>query len=212
MVGGGVISGIMDMRNGSASFAAPEAIAQDLGAARIFEKLYGQNFGIGTGYIDALIPGSQSAVEIFAKIYAAFTTGRYNYPVGLLLSGKRWSPVQALIGIEIAKYIHRLHEEISVSDEDIPIDLIKSVGVGGNYLGEMHTALNFENNIWKTELFDRSIVDEKNIDFMIEKAKQKWADFLKKEIEPCISDEMEKEIQKWKKSAIRIIMGKNQLK
>lgn len=127
--------------------------------------------------------------------------------MGLLFSGKRWSPVQALIGIELAKYIHLLHNEISVTDEDIPIEVIKSVGIGGNYIGEIHTVENFKKNIWMTELIDRTISDSKSIDIMIEKAKQKWSDFLKIDIKPCITDEMEKEIHKWKKSAIKIIIN-----
>lgn len=206
MVGGGVISGVMDMRAGSASFAAPEAILQDVGAAMLFEKLYGQDFAIGTGYIDALYPGTQSAVEIYSKIAAAYSVGRHNYPVGLLLGGKRWSPVQAMIGMEMAKYIHRLHMEITAGDEDIPLNLYEEVGIGGNYLGEMHTVENFRDNIWMTDLIERTLISEAGVDRMLEKAKQKWSDFLKEEIKPAVSDEQMKEIEKWKRTAIKILM------
>ncbi|OGO81597.1 MAG: hypothetical protein A2Y21_03800 [Clostridiales bacterium GWC2_40_7] len=205
MVGGGVISGVMDMRSGAASFAAPESIIQDVGVAAIFEKLYNQDFGIGTGYIDALYPGAQSSVEIYAKMSAAYSTGRHNYPVGLLMGGKRWSPIQALIGKEMAQYIHRNYTEISVSDDDIPLDLIEEVGVGGNYLAETHTALHFRKNVWMPELLERVLTADGYTDRVIEKAKQKWSDFMKKEIKPCVSDEQAKEIDKWKQAAIKIL-------
>ena len=206
MVGGGVISGVMDMRSGSASFAAAEAIIQDVGAAIIFEKLYGQDFAIGTGYIDALYPGAQSAVEIYSKIAAAYSTGRHNYPVGLLMGGKRWSPVQAMIGAEMAKYIHRINMQITIGEDDIPIDLFEEVGIGGNYLGEIHTAENFKQNIWMPELLERSLTAKGSTDRMIEIARQKWSDFMNKEIKPCVSDEMIREIEKWKQAAIKILM------
>ena len=67
MVGGGALSGVMDMRRGNASFAAPETILQDLGAANMFEDLYGQDFAIGTGYIDAALPGAHWPGELHHK-------------------------------------------------------------------------------------------------------------------------------------------------
>lgn len=206
LVAGGVISGIMDMRAGSASFAAPEAIIQDVGVAMLFEKLYGQDFAIGTGYIDALYPGAQSAVEIYSKIAAAYSIGRHNYPVGLLLGGKRWSPVQAMIGVEMAKYVHRMNTPISAADGEIPIELFEEVGISGNYLSEMHTAENYRENIWMTDLIERTLTTRPDVDNMIEKARQKWSDFMKTDIKPCVSDEQLKEIEKWKQTAIRILM------
>lgn len=208
MVGGGVISGVMDMRKGSASFAAPEAIIQDIGVATLFDKLYNQDFAIGTGYIDALRPGAQSTVEIYAKIAASHSIGHHYYPVGLLFAGKRWSPIQALIGVEMAKYIHRNFMEISVDENDISVDLIAEVGIKGNYVGADHTAKNFRKNIWLPELIERTILDARGTDRILENAKQKWSDFLKKDIEPCISEDKIKEIEKWKQRAIRIIENK----
>jgi len=209
MVGGGVISGIMDMKKGSASFAAPESISQDVGIAMLFDTLYQQDFAIGTGYIDALRPGAQSTVEIYAKMAAAHSIGHDYYPVGLLLGGKRWSPVQGLIGVEMAKYLHRNFMEISVMEEDLPMDLFGEVGIQGNYLGEEHTAENYKKNLWMPELIERAISDTGSADRLIENAKQKWSDFLEKDIEPCISEDKEREIEKWKQSAIKIITNKS---
>jgi trimethylamine--corrinoid protein Co-methyltransferase len=205
MVGGGVLSGVMDMRRGVASFAAPETLLQDLGAANIFADLYGQNFAIGTGYIDAVLPGAQSAVEILARIAASHSIGHCYYPVGLLFGGKRWSPVQAYIGLEMAKYVHRCGMEITVNDEDIPMDVIKAAGISGTFLDTDHTLENFRQNIWMTDLMERSLI-EKDTDVMIDNATQKWTEFLKKEIRPAVSDEQLKEIDKWEKKAIEILM------
>ena len=205
MVGGGVLSGVMDMRKGSASFAAPETLLQDLGAANLFADRYGQDFAIGTGYIDAALPGAQSAAEILARIQASRSIGHCYYPVGLLNGGKRWSPVQAYIGLEMAKYAHGIGGEAKVSEEDIPLDLIRSVGIGGNYLGEDHTFENFRANVWLPDLMERSH-SGRGGDAMVDNARQKWEAFLNKEIEPAVSKETAKEIDEWEKRAARILM------
>jgi len=204
MVSGGVISGVMDMRKGNASFAAPESILQDLGAANLFKERYGQDFAVGTGYIDALLPGAQSAVEILAKIQAAYSIGHCYYPVGLLLGGKRWSPIQAYIGLEMANYVHRCNDIVRVDESDIPVDLISNVGISGNYLSEDHTFENFRQNIWLTDLMERTLT-ELDADAMIENAQQKWEEFLKKDIEPAVSDDKLKAIDAWEKKAIEIL-------
>ena len=62
-VGGGSISGIMDMQTGAVSFSAPEAILQDIAIAEVHQKLYGLNYLIGSGYTDAKYPNSQVLAE-----------------------------------------------------------------------------------------------------------------------------------------------------
>ena len=102
-----------------------------------------------------------------------------------------------------------IENSITVSEADIPVDLIAEVGINGNYLSEDHTAENFRNNIWLPDLMERSIVDDAGgMDRVIENAKQKWSDFMKKDIEPCISEDKVKEIEKWKQRAIKIITNK----
>ena len=207
MTGGGVISGIMDMKSASASFAAPEAILQDLGLAMLFEKLYGQNFGIGTGYIDALLPGAQSAMEIYAKMRAAYESGRYDYSCGLLLGGKRFSPVQALISVETARYIERLNTKISTSELDIPMDVIAETGIGGHYLEAAHTLENYRGAMWAPQLMQRKLDIKSEADVMVERATGQWADFLKNcDInEPAVSEGTARQIDEWAEKAVRIL-------
>lgn len=57
-----------------------------------------------------------------------------------------------------------------------------------------------------TDLIERTLTAEAGVDRMIEKAKQKWSDFMKKEVKPVVSDTQLKEIEKWKQSAMKILM------
>ncbi len=153
---GGVISGTFDMKTTMAVFASPEAVLQDIGLAEIHERLYGFDFGIG-GYIDAKYPGAQVTLEIFARYSALARSGRYNVLVGLLNSGKRFSAIQALMGIEVEHWIVEAGKGIEVSPDSLLVDQIRRVGIGGHSLAEKHTLNNMRKNIWYPQLMDHSI-------------------------------------------------------
>jgi trimethylamine--corrinoid protein Co-methyltransferase len=156
-IAGGVISGILDMSSGAASFAAPEAILQDLGVAELHERRYGFDFGIGTGYTDAKYPGVQSVMEKLAKFWASYRSGRVNYPVGLVNGGKAFSPEQALLDLEIAHWIHEFSKGITVNSDTLCVDLIRRQGIGGNFLSEDHTVLHMRKAVWYPTLMDRTL-------------------------------------------------------
>jgi trimethylamine--corrinoid protein Co-methyltransferase len=156
-VAGGVISGVLDMSSGSASFAAPEAVLQDLGIAELHERLYGFDFGIGTGYTDAKYPGTQSVMEKLAKFWASCQSGRVNYPVGLLNGGKMFSPEQALLDIEVARWVHEYGKGITVTPETLGIEMIRQQGIGGYHLNEEYTLRNMREAVWYPALMDRTL-------------------------------------------------------
>ena len=155
LTGGGVISGVMDMGTGAASFAAPEALLQDAGLAQLYDDRYGQDLAIGTGYIDAKYPGAQALAEKALKMEWAARQGRFNFPVGLLAGGKRFSPVQAVLELELAGCIRRLADGLDVSRDSLAADLIAEVGIGGEFVSHEHTLDHFRRNLWLPELWDR---------------------------------------------------------
>jgi trimethylamine--corrinoid protein Co-methyltransferase len=156
-VAGGVISGVLDMSSGGASFAAPEAILQDLGIAELHERRYGFDFALGTGYTDAKYPGVQSIMEKVAKYWATYRSGRVNYPVGLVNGGKAFSPEQALLDLECAAWIHQYGKGIPVSDETLRLDLIRKQGIGGYQMDEEFTLQNMRRVVWYPPLMDRTL-------------------------------------------------------
>jgi trimethylamine--corrinoid protein Co-methyltransferase len=182
-VAGGAISGVLDMSTGAASFSAPEAILLDLGIAELHERRYGFDFGIGTGYIDAKYPGTQSAMEKLAKFWASFCSGRVNYPVGLLNGGKCFSAEQALLDIEIAHWVHEFGKGVPVTGETLCLEEIQRQGIGGNHLAEERTLLNMRKVIWYPALMDRGLVaglDESRKRDMVERACARKREILPK--------------------------------
>ncbi|MHB9037159.1 MAG: trimethylamine methyltransferase family protein [Armatimonadota bacterium] len=175
MVAGGVISGIMDMSSGLASFSAPETLLQDAGLAQLYDNFYGQDLAIGTGYIDAQYPGGQSMTEKTSKMQAAAEQGRFNFPVGLLAGGKRFSPVEAVLELEIAESISRLYKGIDTTENLLALDVIEEVGIGGEFISHEHTYEHFR-DIWMPKLYDRrapDTIETAKAGDMIQAAKEK---------------------------------------
>jgi trimethylamine---corrinoid protein Co-methyltransferase len=209
MLAGGVISGIMDMKFGAASFSAPEAILQDAALAQLFDQLYGQDLAIGTGYIDANYPGVRSLTEKAIKMQAAAQQGRFNFPVGLLVGGKRFSPVQAVLELEVAQCIRRLYAEVEVDEESLAIDVIEEVGVGGSFLAHEHTCRNFRKNLWNPELFDRRIsaaIPNGKADDMLDGARSKIVDIWRRDNLYRIDDQRAKAIDEVVARAERLLL------
>lgn len=154
----GVISGVLDMASTFARFAVPEAINQDLIAAQIFSEMYGQDFGVGTGYIDAPVPGPQAIYEKYAKISAAAALGYFCPSVGILNGGKRHCPEEVILEIELGRHIEGNCAPIDVNEDTLAVELINEVGIGGNFLGEEHTLHNFR------KLFSTGLTTNQNLE------------------------------------------------
>ena len=156
LVGGGCISGILDMSTGIVSFSAPEAIIQDIAIAEVHERLYGFDFLVGSGYTDAKYPNATLIAEKTAKFLLTYLSGRASYPVGLLNGGSVFSDAQCLVDIELCRYIHGHFAPFGDFGEiDELVELIAGVGSQGNYVAEDHTLRRFRES-WMPRLFDRT--------------------------------------------------------
>jgi trimethylamine--corrinoid protein Co-methyltransferase len=155
MIGGGVISGSLDMSSGSAFFATPEVIQQDAGLAQLYDEFYGQDLAIGTGYTDAGYPGAQVMAEKAFKMLAAAFQGRFNFPVGLLAGCKRFSPEQAVLDLELASQIKKMTSHVSADESSIALNIMEEVGIGGEFISHVHTLMNFT-SFWMPEMFGKA--------------------------------------------------------
>ncbi len=206
-VAGGVISGVIDMKTGAACFAAPEAILQDLAVAELYERRYGFDFAIGTGYTDAKYPGIQSVMEKLAKFWATYRSGRVNYPIGLVNQGKAFSPEQALLDIETARYIHVFEQGIKVDSDSLCIDLIRQQGISGNFFGEEHTVRQMRKTVWYPTLMDRALsqgLEKDSIRDMLAQASSQYKNIMAS-AEYEVEAEKRREIDRILSSAKRVL-------
>lgn len=203
-----VVSGVMDAKTGQVSFSAPEAILIDLGIAQLYEDYYHLDCSVGVSWIDAKYPGLQAGLERAFKVVTESLGGRINYPAGTLAGNKIFSPEQAVIDLDVAGALNRFLDGTEVNEETICLDLIRKVGIGGNFFAEEHTVLNFRKMLWFPHLFDRTALSLGEIytDDMIVRANQKWKTILE-EAEPYhLEPEKVKEIDKIVKRGEKILL------
>ncbi|MHB1296522.1 MAG: trimethylamine methyltransferase family protein [Anaerolineae bacterium] len=208
VVGGGIISGILDMATGQAVYAAPEAVLQDVGTAELHERRYGFDFGIG-GYTDAKYPGAQSVLEKLERFWMIARTGRVNFPVGLINYGRAFSPEQALVDIEIAHMVEQVSRGIEVSADTLCLEDIRAVGIGGTFLGEERTLTEMRRAVWYPRIMDRAsslgLSQDKARDMLDAAAARKQAVLAKAgyEIDADRSREIDKILQAAEKELTR---------
>jgi trimethylamine--corrinoid protein Co-methyltransferase len=77
------------------------------------------------------------------------------YGMGLLDMGTVFSYSQLLIDREIVRMVRRVMQGITVNRETLAVEVIKSVGAGGNYLTEQHTLTHMRREQSRTALIDR---------------------------------------------------------
>jgi trimethylamine:corrinoid methyltransferase-like protein len=124
----------------------------------VHRRRYGFDFLIGSGYTDAKVPNAQVVAEKLSKYLFTYLSGRSSYPVGLINGGAVYSDVQALVDIEICRYIHGHFGAFGdFSSCDGLVELIDSVGVQGSYVSEDHTLAHFRES-WMPWIMDRSAV------------------------------------------------------
>ncbi len=107
-------------------------------------------------------------------IVPALAGGNILYGMGLLEMGLSFSYAQLLVDCEIARMVRRLMDGITVNEETLAVDLIKSVGAGGHYLAEKHTMKHLRNEHVQVKYIDRKnrVADEEvTTSVMMERAK-----------------------------------------
>ena len=69
--------------------------------------------------------------------------------IGCVGSGVGHSLEQVIGQDEALGYLERMVRSFEVSDETLAYDVIREVGIGGNFFSEMHTARNLRSELWQ---------------------------------------------------------------
>ena len=77
------------------------------------------------------------------------------YGVGMLDSGMTWDYAQAVMQNEMVRMIVKAVEGLPISDDLMALDVIESVGPGGEYITHPHTYEHMKQQS-QVELFDRN--------------------------------------------------------
>ncbi len=148
-------SGIMDMSTGSYSGGAPET--QILHAATVqMAHSFGLPCQAGTG-IDSAVPDAQAGYERALQFLTCALAGAdfVHLATGMLEQMLTASYEMCVMDDEMLGAAFRIVRGFEVDEESIALDMIKRVGIGGDYLGEEHTARHMREVTWFPSLTNR---------------------------------------------------------
>jgi trimethylamine--corrinoid protein Co-methyltransferase len=106
--------------------------------------------------VDSKLPDAQAGHEkTLTAMLPALAGANLVYGMGMLEMGQVLSFSQMVMDNEFAAMIKRSIRGIEVNDELMAVDLIKKVGIGGNFLGEKHTMEHIVGEQVQADLIDR---------------------------------------------------------
>ncbi|MEM0343818.1 MAG: trimethylamine methyltransferase family protein [Thermoplasmata archaeon] len=135
---GSVLSS-MEPRSGAVSFGSPETAVLAAATAEMarFMKWPGSCGGIGPG---APVPGMQAAIEnAYISHFLGMVGSEIMNGIGLVDNSTVLSYEEMLIDNDIVGLTLASCRDVEVTPETLAVDLIEKVGIGGNFLAEMHT-------------------------------------------------------------------------
>jgi trimethylamine--corrinoid protein Co-methyltransferase len=112
------------------------------------------------GSTDSKILDAQAGLEYSMSIYEATLNGcNIIHDCGYLESGLTSSFESVLLSDEIIGMVKYMLQPLQFNEETVPLDVMKRVGPGGNFLMENHTAFNFKKKFWFPRYLDRKFWD-----------------------------------------------------
>ncbi len=151
----GSVQSSMDPKTGAYNSGAPETIMLSIGNVEMAKYLDVPCSAGGMGG-SARTPGLRQSVEnaVLSPPLAAVGCEIMN-GIGLADGSTLLSFAQMVIDNEIVALVLNSNRDIEVNDESVSLDLIKKVGIGRNYLGEMHTVKHVK-DFYMSTLWDMS--------------------------------------------------------
>lgn len=98
---------------------------------------------------------SQLGAELMAHTLAAALAGaRIFTGAGLLAVDEVFSAEKIVIDNEIVQYAKNIVEGFGFSEDYLSVDIIKEIGIGGNYLSHDSTLIDYKDALWYPEVFE----------------------------------------------------------
>jgi trimethylamine--corrinoid protein Co-methyltransferase len=194
----GSTSSAMDMRTGALTIGAPE-LSMNISFTAQMARFYNMPSRSGGGLTDSLFPDAQAGIESALALSTAARNG-INFILhscGILGSYIAMSYEKFLLDEETCGLIRHMFRSTAVSDDSIDVEMIKSVGIGGQYLTHPKTFKLCRTELYMTDLMSRMNYDawtkagKKRIDQVAEdKVSQRLAAYERPDIDPGIEKDL----------------------
>jgi trimethylamine---corrinoid protein Co-methyltransferase len=157
----GSVSGIMDMKAGTAAVGGPELSLLSVASVQLAHR-FGIPCSVG-GQSDSKLPDAQAALEKAMTLLTATMAGAdfVDLFFGSFEGFNTTCLEQIVIDHEIAGSIFRFREGIAFDEAHLAHDLLREVGPGGNFLKE-RAALDHTRRWMRTEGYWPAVVDRRS--------------------------------------------------
>jgi trimethylamine--corrinoid protein Co-methyltransferase len=185
-----------DLKTGSITIGGPERSLCIAYGARL-AKAYGLPSRGGGADNDALDVSEQSGYE---SMMAMLITRREKvnfvlHSAGMAASYAAMSYRQFIVGLEMLAMIERYMQGLKIDRETLAVDVIKQVGIGGEFLSHPHTLGHFREELWVPEIGRRGQLgrayDENLLNTKIDsKLDRMLSDYRKPELSESVQSDL----------------------
>jgi len=149
----------LDMRTTISVYSAPE-----FELARVAVAEMGRFYGLPTwgyaGHSDSCAMDEQAAADSAFSVLASLLAGsNLVHDVGYLEAGLTTSPEMIVFTAEMIDMLRCFMAGVSLDTESLALEVIHSVGPGGEFISTDHTMEHFR-DFWEPMLFNRQRVDD----------------------------------------------------
>ncbi len=150
----------MDMRHSLCSFGSPNQVLLGLASIQLGHH-YGFDVTVNSALTDACLPDFQGGFEKGTSAIVALLAGADGIGAqGIVGADQGTSFEQLVIDNEWASAIdHIFRLGFEVNEETLALNVIKDVGIGGNYLAEEHTVRHMRGTYWPGVIFNQKSWD-----------------------------------------------------
>lgn len=157
--GYGSFNHTMDMRSMLCSFGSPNQALLGMAAAQM-ARFYGIWGVSNNGLTDALAADYQCGMEKASNAVFSLLAGCGGMGgMGIVGADQGVSLEQLVLDNEFIKVYNYIMSGFEVNEETLAFDLLKEVGIGGNFIGEDHTVDHIADSYWPSQIFERSAFD-----------------------------------------------------
>lgn len=122
-------------------------------------RFYGCQLWCHTGLTDAHLPSAEAAVQkVIGAMTVATSSGESSISAGLLSLDEICSPVQLVVDVDSARAIQEIYSKPIIDKNELGVEEILNVGIGGYHLGTDYTFDRFREmfqaRTWTTEDYE----------------------------------------------------------
>jgi trimethylamine--corrinoid protein Co-methyltransferase len=193
-------AGTSDMRSGDFTFGSPEKTLMAAALAQML-RFYGVPMGVHgsttrANVVDAQVGYETGILNLFSALSGSDVI--IECTSASLENTATSFPEQAIIGNEICSFINRILQGIEVNPDTLAVDVIREVGLGGEYLTHNHTMEHFRAEQWDAQLGNRLTMEAWEQDGAMDiraKAREKLKTILATHQPKPLEPEVQKKLQ-----------------